>query len=275
MTPFVQADFHTRIPEPLPPLVAHASRRTGSLARRAAGPILALLVGLQAGTAKADCADLSLVLAIDASSSVNDDEYKVQTQGYAAALVNPEVQRALADAGRVEMAVVFWADASMPRQVIPWRDIRDPGDAAAFGAQIVGTQRRSFGNTDIGSGLDAALDLLDQPGRCTARAVVNISGDGRESVFGPSLDAIPIEVARARALALGVTVNALAILTDEPVLDDYYRANVVTGPGAFVMTVEGFDTFAEGIQRKLVREIAPFVGATLAPDGPPRPGHAT
>ena len=39
-------------------------------------------------------------------------------------------------------------------------------------------------------------------------------------------------------------------------LDEYYRKNVTGGPGSFVVVVEGFQTFAEAMINKLIREIA-------------------
>jgi hypothetical protein len=39
-------------------------------------------------------------------------------------------------------------------------------------------------------------------------------------------------------------------------LPKYYENNVIGGPGALLLEVENFDTFAEAITRKLVAEIA-------------------
>ena len=52
--------------------------------------------------ADATCADLSLVLAIDSSGSIDDNEFGIQTVGYAAAFQNLGVKRALAAAGVVD-----------------------------------------------------------------------------------------------------------------------------------------------------------------------------
>jgi hypothetical protein len=60
---------------------------------------------------------------------------------------------------------------------------------------------------------------------------------------------------RDRAVVLGITINGLAILDEEPRLDQYYLANVIGGPGAFLEIAEDFDTFSTTIRRKLLREI--------------------
>ena len=58
------------------------------------------------------------------------------------------------------------------------------------------------------------------------------------------------------AVAQGIVINGLTILNDEPMLDIYYRQNVIGGPGAFVVATSDYETFAQAILDKLVREIA-------------------
>ena len=79
-----------------------------------------------------------------------------------------------------------------------------------------------------------------------------------------------IQRARDAAIASGITINGIVILTD-PVglppylvahtnppggLAAYYRDNVIGGPGAFVMTAESFETFGRSLVYKLIREIS-------------------
>src|SRR6266851_3939544 len=52
------------------------------------------------------------------------------------------------------------------------------------------------------------------------------------------------------------TSNGLAILSEEPWLDDYYRQNVIGGPSSFVAVAKTFDNFADAMLRKLVQEVA-------------------
>ena len=52
-------------------------------------------------------------------------------------------------------------------------------------------------------------------------------------------------------------VNGLAILNEEPYLDEYYRRTVIGGPGAFVMTAADYASFAEALRRKLLQEVSP------------------
>lgn len=217
--------------------------------------------------ARAGCADLSLVLAIDTSSSVDETEFQLQKQGYARALRNPAVLSAIEAAGEVEIAAVFWADADDPPEVLRFARIDGAEAASRFADRIGAVPRSTFGDTDLGSGLMRALDLIDASARCSARAVVNVSGDGRASVRASRWGdrPVPIRVARERAERAGVVVNALAILNDEPALADYYRDQVIAGPGSFVMAVADFGDFADAIARKLDREIRPQMTASLVP----------
>ncbi len=57
------------------------------------------------------------------------------------------------------------------------------------------------------------------------------------------------------AVGLGITINGLPILNEEPDLDAYYRAFVIGGNGAFCVPARDYRDFREAIRDKLVREI--------------------
>jgi hypothetical protein len=63
-------------------------------------------------------------------------------------------------------------------------------------------------------------------------------------------------VARDRIVAAGISINGLAILTEEPWLEAYYRSNVIGGAGSFVFAARDFGSFADAMLRKLVQEVA-------------------
>jgi len=97
--------------------------------------------------------------------------------------------------------------------------------------------------------------LLGQSPYKGARRIVDISGDGSNN------SGRPMTMARDEAVADGITVNGLPILTMEPGLDAYYRDNVIGGPGAFVVPAANYDNFADAILKKLINEIATEPGA--------------
>ncbi len=162
----------------------------------------------------------------------------------------------------VDVGAVFWGDPLYPR-VLAFRRVAWGAGAAELAAAIEAEARQARGDTRLGAGIEEALDLLDAGSPCAGRAIVNLSGDGRarNGRFGD--DAGEVAAARARADSAGVTINALAILDVEPDLADYYREEVATGPGAFVMEVATHEDFAAAITRKLAREIAPAMLARL------------
>lgn len=233
------------------------------MTRLALSLIAAGLFGSLPVAATAHCVDLSLVLAVDSSSSIDEDEFRMQVLGYAAAFSDPAVLGALKQAGTVDVATVFWADSAQMPLVVPWQRIRSGQDAAAVAQSLLQVQRGPFGDTDIGDGLNTALDLLEAPDRCAVRAVVNVSGDGRASVASRASARHSVSAVKKRAEEMGVTINALAILNAEPSLAEYYREEVITGAGSFVMEATDFHAFGQAIIRKLEREIQPQLSAAL------------
>jgi hypothetical protein len=224
----------------------------------------ALAMSLAPPAAPGACADLALVLAVDTSGSIDDAEHRLQTGGLAAAFRDPDVIAALSSAGTVLVAAMFWGQKDKPRDILGWHPIRDRHDAARFAGLLEDRPRLTGGMTHLGAALDAALDLLADPGLCAGRAVINVSGDGRNSGT-PHAWPSPVTDERSRAAALGVTINALAILDDYPDLDRYFAQEVITGPGSFVMPVETVADFPAAIRRKLLREIARPLFAEASP----------
>jgi len=205
------------------------------------------------------CVDVALVLAVDGSSSIDATEYRFQQQAISASLRDPEVLDAMATAGTVSAAVVFWGDPNRPIQETETVVIATAADAERLARVVESLPRQVLGNTGLSTGLAAALDKLGTMG-CAHRFVINVSGDGKGTVLSRQKTPSPwLEEVRARAEAEGVTINALAVSNEETDIAEYYERKVITGPGAFVMDVQTFDDYAAALRRKLIREIAPMV----------------
>jgi hypothetical protein len=208
----------------------------------------AALLGASAPTAGAD---LALVLAVDVSASVTADSYVLQRNGIARAFDNPRLARAISTLpGGIEALVLEWSDPDRIAVTVGWTRLADADSAAAFAAALRATKRSSEGLTAIGPALLAAAAAFDHMPEPAPRRVIDISGDGMAN-FG-----LPPAVARDRIVAAGITINGLAIVTEEPWLEAYYRSNVIGGPGAFVVAARDFRSFADAMLRKLVQEIA-------------------
>lgn len=190
---------------------------------------------------------LALVLAVDVSGSVDRDEYRVQMEGLAAALRDGAVIEALV-AERAEVTLVQWSGSSRQAQTLPWTAITTAEDAVRLADRVAADPRRWRNySTALGEALLLALATFDAVPAC-GRRVIDVSGDG-VSNEGMSPGGL-----RGMLSAGGVTVNALAIETDETDLTAYFFENVIAGPGAFVVTANGFEEYPEQIRRKLRRE---------------------
>jgi hypothetical protein len=220
-----------------------------------AGFLLALLQAV-AGASAAQAAAVALVLAVDVSESVSAERYLLQHDGIARAFETPQLVDAIAAVpGGIEALVLEWSDPDKIAITVGWTRIANRSAAAAFSAAVRATQRTSNGLTAIGSALLAAAAAFDHMPEPAAHRVIDISGDGMAN-FG-----VPPIAVRDALVRQGITINGLAILSEEPWLDDYYRHNVIGGSAAFVVVAQGFDSFAEAMLRKLVQEVAsaPFV----------------
>ena len=227
---------------------------------------LACLIGAVAGPtgARAETVDLLLVLAADVSRSIDEDEFNLQRKGYAQAMTDPRVLRAISGGRHHAIAVTFveWSGAADQNVVIDWTLVRDEEGAAGVAATMLSAPRSFLGRTSISAAIDFAMQrLAAAPDRADKR-IIDVSGDGTNNA-GRS-----ITEARDEAVAAGVTINGLAIVntrsspgyafhTQPPGgLPKYYEENVIGGPGAFLIHIEDFNSFAEAITRKLVSEIA-------------------
>ena len=213
--------------------------------------------------------DLALVLVTDVSRSIHDGEFKLEKDGYAAALTNPQVIAAIrrGPLGVIAISYVEFASSFEVKTIIDWTVIRDEAAARAFVAKMVEAPRSAWGRTAISAGIDHAVTMLAESSLNATRRVIDVCGDGTNN------NGREITAARDDAVAAGIVINGLAIINENPVswtfahvqppggLQKYYRENVTGGTGSFVLEVRDFQTFGEAMIRKLVAEIA-----AVAPD---------
>lgn len=256
----------------VPPHMPHAATtlpgpRPGPRPRRS---LLALLLAILAtlpfavAPARAEQVDLQLVLAADVSRSVDAEEFALQREGYAAAFQDPRVLRAIRSGplGRIAVCFVEWSGEWEQFVTVDWTVIRDEESAEDFAAALVARPRPFAGRTAIGAAIDHAASLFARSGHQSQRRTIDVSGDGTNTN-----GKLP-SVARDEAVAQGIVINGLVILSPVPIpwnpyhthppggLGNYFQENVAGGPGSFVMVVEDFQSFAYAIANKLVREIA-------------------
>ncbi len=198
--------------------------------------------------------DLELAFVVDASGSIDDDETRLQRQGYADALVHPRVLGAITSGFLRSIAVSYieFAGPGCTRIGVPWSRIDGAAAATAFGAAILALDRMFCpGGNAISDAVIVATDALRTNAFLGTRRVIDVSGDG------PNTLGAPVELARDLAVALGITINGLVIERPTmPDLDVYYRQAITGGPGAFVIKAETRKSFARAILKKMILEIA-------------------
>jgi Protein of unknown function (DUF1194) len=234
-------------------------------AARMLAVVIAAAVTLCSPTARAvEEVDLLLVLSSDVSRSIDAPKFKLQRDGYAAAIVNPRVLQAIRSGalGKIAISFVEWSGVGAQKIVIDWTIVSDEATAHDFSAQVIEAPRAFADRTSISGGIDFAMAQLARAPFQSNRHTIDVSGDGTNNSGRDVTDA------RDEALAKGVTINGLVILSERPMswnadhtnppggLDNYYRNNVIGGPGSFVMVAADFNSFGQAIINKLIAEIA-------------------
>ncbi|HEX6957634.1 MAG TPA: DUF1194 domain-containing protein [Ferrovibrio sp.] len=245
-------------------------------------PVLLLTGCMAAGFAGAGEAaeekiavDLELQLAVDISGSIDADEARLQREGYARAISDPAVVKAIQSGinGRIAVSYFEWSDSYSQQDVFGWMLIQDQASAEAVARRLIEFPIRTARRTSISGAILHALPRFGSSPYKGLRRVLDISGDG------PNNDGSPVDLARDQAVNAGIVINGLPIINDRPNswgfpvlkdLDRYYEGCVTGGPGSFVVVAESFETFFEAIRRKLILEVAalPARPETLPRHGP-------
>ena len=234
------------------------------LARIAGAALIVAALSVLGTVARAQDVNLLLVLASDVSRSVDTRKFQLQREGYASALSNRRVVEAIQSGphGKIAICFVEWSGATSVKLVIDWTIVGDAASARKIGDQMIELPRSFADRTSISAGLEFAFAQLERSPFKAARRIIDVAGDGTNN-SGRDIASVRDEVT-----AKGVTVNGLVILSDSPLpwnpehtnppggLGEYYRRNVIGGPGAFVMVAENHDSFGQAIVKKMIAEIA-------------------
>jgi len=196
---------------------------------------------------------LELLLALDVSKSIDADEFRLQKQGIAHAFRQPEVVSAIQNASGSSVAVGLMQWSSFTEWARPalWMEVRDRADAEILARKVAHiTRMNRQGSTGIGRALARGVRELRTNRFDGKRKIIDIIGDGRSNV------GVKPSKSRDFALSKGVTINALAILTEDSKLDQYFRDEVIGGDASFVISTENYRTFTHALILKIQREFA-------------------
>lgn len=221
--------------------------------------------------------DLALVLLTDVSNSINDREYSMVKDGYQAAFSDPDVISAILSNSRgVAVTYVEFSGQGEFVVVRGWDVLTTPASARSFGDAVAAAPRTSAGDTALAASLRKAAELLSTDQFGSARRIIDVASD-EDSDQGRSA---PV---RDAVVASGVTINALPFINDRPLgtydghmsyanaqwglqtMADFYRRDIIGGPGSFVIEVHDYAAFGEALKRKLLRELISSPGAGAGP----------
>jgi hypothetical protein len=231
--------------------------------KRLIGIAVAFLLMLPAAFA-AEPVDLLLVLSADISRSLDQAKFQLQRDGYGAALSSPRVIQAITSGplGKIAICFVEWSGSTAQKLVIDWAVIDGEKAAKNFAAAVIEAPRAFADRTSIAGGIDFAMAQLERSPYTAERRIIDVSGDGTNN------SGRDVRQARDEALAKGVTINGIVILTQNPMpwnpehtnppggLRKYYENNVTGGQYSFAMEAEDFETFGKAMTQKLIAEIA-------------------
>ena len=226
--------------------------------------ILTGAVAFPAVSSAAEQVDLLLVLAVDVSRSIDSEKFQLQREGYATAVSDPRVLEAIRSGrnGRIGLSFVEWSGLTSQRVVIDWTAIGDMESAKSFADRLLEAPRSFADRTSISGAIEFAMSHLAHAPYQSQRRTIDVSGDGTNN------SGRDVTQARDEAVAQGVTINGLVILSETPLawnpdhtnpaggLENYYRDNVIGGPGAFVLAAQGFNSFGQAIIKKMIAEVA-------------------
>jgi hypothetical protein len=169
--------------------------------------VLALIRPAQAATQ----VDLTLVLAVDVSLSMAEDEAKFQRHGYIEALRDKRVLEAIQSGklGKHRRHLYRMVGVTDQRVLVGWQVISDEASAEAFAAALDKAPFKSGTTTSISAGIDFSVRKSQNGPYVGTRKVIDVSGDGY-SDYGR-----PIRVARRRG-GRRFHINGLPVMNPRP-----------------------------------------------------------
>jgi hypothetical protein len=226
-----------------------------------AGTTTLLTTGLAATPATAfTLVDTELVLSVDVSGSIDGLEFDLQRKGYVKAFRDPETISLIEglDNG-IAVTMQYWSVDAY--STLDWFHITDAASSLAFADAILGADRPANEETNIAGALTLATNSLLSNDFEGDHLVIDLSSDGIQNV--PNYN--PAD-ARDRAVAEGITINGLPILSEVPELDDYFANNVIGGEGAFVEAASDFEDLSRAIKTKIQREVVSSDASESVPE---------
>jgi hypothetical protein len=193
--------------------------------------------------------DLALVLAVDASGSIDARDFTLQLNGIASAFRHSEVLDAIQSgpAGAIHVALLLWGGEIDETVSSGWFRISTEGEAEQFAAHITTAARRAYYGTTAMRSWRRWSSFKRLLKGLTGIALMFPETARRPPCF--VVDMLPF-----RPLTLGSLQRAsMSQSMHSPMVPPKRRDD-----DGFAMTVNRADAFGKAIQSKLLREIRPL-----------------
>lgn len=213
--------------------------------------LILILSGFNAHANNKPVVDVAIIFATDVSGSINEDRFRLQVEGLAQAIEDPDIINAMLRGynKQVALAYVQWSDL-LEQKTTGWFIIKSQEDAKNFANMIRNTPRAFSAGTNIEGAMRYSEFMFSIAEFEPERKIIDISGDGKGGNVENML------LIRERLRRQGFQINGLAILNDEPDILQWYNDHVRTGPGSFTILAKDFGDFAPAIRRKIITELA-------------------
>ena len=215
--------------------------------------------------------DANIVTGLDTSDSIGRHEEWIEREGLARAVAHSSFLNAVEAGvhGRIGFSVYTWSSDGRSEVLVPWTVIASPADAARvsrhlLSARLIDDHRFGGGDEDDGEDGEAVEEHLTDTAEAirlganhlrsapfpSQRRVINIVGNGLSNTGEQTWRA------RQDALEQGFIVNGLVLGRDLPNVVQHYQAEVIGGPGSFLLQVIGPGALTEAFTSKLRMDLA-------------------
>jgi hypothetical protein len=184
--------------------------------------------------------DKKIVILIDTSGSMNPLKFRWQLNGYADALLQPEISQAIDQGHFKKIAVAVIQFSSNTYLSIDWTII-DTTNIHHFSDQVRNIIREQNRMTGLGLGLNHAREMIQDTKIQSTQTIILVSGDGKNNI---SIPAWPLS--EEISTFLKVTIVGV-IIPGEWNLKEFFEQKVIAGPGKFLVEANSSEDFTQAL----------------------------
>lgn len=196
--------------------------------------------------------DSKLLLAIDVSGSIDDDEYNKMMNGYANAFLNEQVKNVILNGpnGKILVSILLWSDDTMLS--LDWTLIENENDLLKLSNHLRNIERPFKGPTYLSNSLIKAREIFTSVEHIESiKKIIDVSSDGTND--SNTSMAIAQEYFDESFIINAIIFNE-GIGSNIDNLYEYYK-NYVISENGFIIKSEDLDDFERFLIKKLILEL--------------------